>query len=234
MKQVFSKVLLASGLVMGLTAGAAQAQNITPPDAKRGETLYTQGDIQRGILACVACHGEKGNSMISMYPHIAGMPAGYIVSQLKNFQVPKGEKRSARMNPDGSPTPMAPIAAQMTEQDMQDLAAYISKQKLTNPAFAKQAADLDFVHRGRDIWRAGIPERHVPACASCHGAEGKGMPDQFPFLSGQHPEYILGQLQSFAEGHRVNGGAENMMGTIANRMSNADMKAVADYAAGVR
>ncbi|WP_071059150.1 c-type cytochrome [Pelistega sp. MC2] len=234
MKQVFTKVLLASGLVMGLTAGAAQAQNATTPDIKRGETLFTQGDVQRGILACVACHGQAGTSAIAMYPHLAGMPAGYIVSQLKNFQVAEGADRSARMNIDGSPTAMAPIVAKMTEQDMNDLAAYISKQKLSKPAFAQHAADIAFVHRGREIWRAGIPERHVPACASCHGAEGQGMPEQFPFLSGQHPEYILSQLHSFAEGARTHGGAENMMGTIANRMSNADMKAVADYAAGIR
>ncbi len=233
MKQVFSKVVLASGLVMGLAAGAVQAQNVKP-DAKRGETLYTQGDAQRGILACVACHGEKGNSVIAMYPHIAGLPAGYVVSQLKKFQIPAGQTKAARMNADGSPTAMTAIVGQMTEADMNDLAAYVSQQKLEKPAFAKEAANLDLVHRGREIWRAGIPSRNVPACASCHGADGKGMPEQFPFLSGQHPEYILAQLQAFAEGHRTHGGTENMMGTIANRMSNADMKAVADYAAGVR
>lgn len=232
MKQVFSKVLLASSLVMGATV--AQAQNAALPDAKRGEALYTQGDVKRGILPCLACHGVQGNSALAMYPHLAGLPAGYIVNQLKNFQVPKGATHSARMNADGSPTPMAPIVMQMTEQDMQDLAAYVSTQKLTKPAFAKQAADVDFVHRGRDIWRAGIPERNVPACASCHGANGKGIPAIFPALSGQHPEYILAQLKAFADGYRTNGGAENMMGTIANRMSNADMKAVADYAAGIR
>ncbi|NOL50377.1 c-type cytochrome [Pelistega europaea] len=233
MKQVFSKVLLASSLVMGFTA-AAQAQNAALPDAKRGEALYTQGDVKRGILPCIACHGVQGNSALAMYPHLAGLPAGYIVNQLKNFQVPQGATHSARMNADGSPTPMAPIVMQMTDADMHDLAAYISEQQLTKPAFAKQAADIDFVHRGRDIWRAGIPERNVPACASCHGANGKGLPAIFPALSGQHPEYILAQLKAFADGYRTNGGAENMMGTIANRMSNADMKAVADYAAGIR
>ncbi|WP_159991564.1 c-type cytochrome [Pelistega ratti] len=234
MKQVFSKVLLASSLVMGLTATVAHAADVTPPDIQRGETLYMQGDVSRGILACVACHGVGGNSAIPMYPHVAGLPEGYIVSQLKNFQVPAGQSKSARMSIDGAPTMMAPVVAQMTDADMRDLAAYISQQKLTSPAFAKQANDLDFVHRGREIWRAGIPERNVPACASCHGADGKGMPEQFPALSGQHPEYILAQLQAFSEGARTNGGAENMMGTIANRMSNADMKAVADYAAGIR
>lgn len=232
MKQVFSKVLLVSSLVMGATV--AHAQDTALPDAKRGEALFTQGDTKRGILPCIACHGVQGNSALAMYPHLAGLPAGYIVNQLKNFQVPQGATKSARMNADGSPTAMAPIVMQMNAQDMQDLAAYVSSQKLTKPAFAKKAADLDFVHRGRDIWRAGIPERNVPACASCHGADGKGMPSAFPALSGQHPEYILAQLKAFADGYRTNGGAENMMGTIANRMSNADMQAVADYAAGIR
>lgn len=233
MKNVFSKVLLASGLVMGLVAGSAVAQQ-TMPDAKRGETLYMAGDMQRGILACVACHGVGGNSPLAMYPHIAGIPAGYVVNQLKNFQVQKGQTKSARTNLDGTPTLMAPVVAQMNDQDMRDLGAYISALKLTNPAFAKHAGDIEVVKRGREIFRAGIPERNVPACASCHGAEGKGVPELYPPLSGQHPEYLEQQLQAFANGYRSHGGPENQMGTIANRMSNADMKAVADYAAGVR
>lgn len=234
MKNIFSKVVLASGLVMGLTAGTAMAQITVTPDAKRGETLYMTGDMQRGILACVACHGAGGMSPLSMYPHIAGMPEGYIITQLTHFQVPEGATKSARMNADGTPTLMAPVVAQMNTQDMADLAAYIAKLELTNPAIAKNAGDLELVQRGREIWRAGIPERNVPACAACHGAEGKGMPDQYPFLSGQYPEYIEQQLQAFSSGARTHGGVENQMGTISNRMSNQDIKAVADYAAGIR
>lgn len=234
MKNVFSKVLLASGLVMGLSAGSSMAQTATVPDVKRGETLYMAGDMERGILACVACHGVGGNSPLAMYPHVAGLPEGYTIAQLKNFQVPEGATKAARTNPDGTPTLMAPTVLKMNDQDMRDLAAYIAGLELTNPAFAKNAGDVDFVQRGRQIYRAGIPERNVPACASCHGAEGKGMPELYPFLSGQYPEYIEQQLQAFANGHRQHGGVDNQMGSISDRMTNADIKAVADYAAGIR
>lgn len=232
MKNVFSKVLLASGLVMGLSAGTAMAQ--TAPDVKRGETLYMNGDMQRGILACVACHGAAGMSPLSMYPHIAGLPEGYIISQLKNFQTPEGATRAPRVNLDGTPTLMAPTVAQMTAEDMRDLASYITTLELTSPAFAKEAGNPEVVQRGREIYRAGIPERNVPACASCHGAEGKGMPELYPYLSGQYPEYIELQLKAFANGTRTHGGVENQMGTISDRMNSSDIKAVADYAAGIR
>lgn len=228
MKQAVRNVLLVGSLFCA-SLGFAQ----TKPDAARGESLYMAGDMERGILACVACHGDKGNSVIAAYPHLAGLPEGYVVSQLKHFAL-DAQGKTARANADGSPTIMASIVAQMTDADRRDLAAYISKQTLSNPAFAKESHHLKVVYRGREIWRAGIPERNVPACASCHGAEGRGMPEQFPYLSGQHPEYIFAQLQAFANGYRTHGGVENMMGTIANRMDNADMKAVADYAAGLR
>lgn len=236
MKQVLSKILVTGGVMMGLAMSSsnfAMAQS-AKPDVKVGEALYMNGDMSRGILACVACHGAQGNSMVPMYPNLAGMPYEYIVNQLKSFQKPEGATSGARKDAAGNPTLMDPIVAQMTAEDMQNLALYISKQKLTQPASAKLGADLDVVNRGREIWRAGIPDRNVPACASCHGATGQGMPSAFPRLSGQHPEYIEAQLIAFADGHRPHGGNENMMGEIANRMNRADIKAVADYAAGIR
>ncbi|MDY0271153.1 MAG: c-type cytochrome [Advenella sp.] len=232
MKQVLSKILVTSGVAMGLVMSTSSFA--AKPDIKTGEELYANGDMSRGILACVACHGVAGNSMIPMYPSLAGMPYEYIVNQLKNFQTPEGAKASNRTDAQGNPTMMDPTVAQMTPQDMQNLAIYISQQSLNQPATAKLGADLNVVQRGREIWRAGIADRNVPACASCHGATGKGMPSAFPALSGQHPEYLEAQLLAFADGYRKNGGTENMMGEIANRMNRADMKAVADYAAGIR
>ena len=117
---------------------------------------------------------------------------------------------------------------------MKDLALYVSSLELTTPSIAEHAADQELVQRGRQIWRGGIPERNVPACASCHGADGNGIPGQYPRLSGQIPSYLHEQLIAFADGERDNAGADNHMAEIANRLSRQDIKAVADYAAGIR
>jgi len=237
MKRVLSNILVAGSVLAGMTLGTAAfgaeaAAASAVPDAEKGAALYTKGDTSRGILACVACHGANGNSGVAMYPNLAGMPHEYIALQLEHFQAPAD--KLVRGTADGKPTAMAPIVAKMTKEDMQNLSVFLSKQQLTQPAKAKQGDNKKVVERGRQIWRAGIPERSVPACASCHGATGQGIPSAFPRLSGQHPEYLEAQLHAFADGYRTQGGAENMMGKIANRMNKADIQAVADYAAGIR
>ena len=111
---------------------------------------------------------------------------------------------------------------------MRNLAGYISQQKLTAPATAtSEKLALD----GQKIWRAGLPDRNVPACAGCHSPNGAGIPAQYPRLGGQFPTYIEDQLKLFRAGHRANG---PMMMQIADRMSDRDIKAVSDYAAGLR
>lgn len=238
MKRVLTNILVAGSVLAGMAFGTAAlgaeaaAAKSAVPDAEKGAALYTKGDTSRGILACVACHGANGNSGVAMYPNLAGLPHEYIALQLAHFKAPAD--KLVRGTADGKPTLMAPIVAQMTAEDMQNLSVFLSKQQLTQPAKAKQGDKQDVVSRGRQIWRAGIPGRSVPACASCHGATGQGIPSAFPRLSGQHPEYLEAQLQAFADGYRKQGGAENMMGKIANRMDKADIKAVADYAAGIR
>lgn len=238
MKRVLTKILVTGSVLAGMAFGTvasgadAAAGKTAAPDAEKGAALYTKGDMSRGILACVACHGANGNSGVAMYPNLAGMPHEYIAAQLEHFQAPAD--KLIRGTADGKPTAMAPIVAKMTPEDMQNLSVFLSKQQLTQPAKAKQGDNLAVVNRGREIWRAGIPDRGVPACASCHGATGQGIPASFPRLSGQHPEYLEAQLHAFADGYRTKGGAENMMGKIANRMNKADIQAVADYAAGIR
>jgi cytochrome c553 len=101
-------------------------------------------------------------------------------------------------------------------------------QTLAQPA---TATNEKLAERGQKIWRAGIPERNVPACAGCHSANGAGIPAQYPRLSGQYPSYIEDQLKLFRSGHRGN---SPMMNQIADRMSDSDLKAVSDYAAGLR
>ena len=235
MKHVISKVVMACGLALGLTSGVAVAQTAVgpaKPDIERGQQLYMNGDPARGIATCVACHGVEGMSMVPIYPHIAGQSYEYIFAQLKNFKNIEGKNYSPRRNQNAML--MAPNVVQMTEEEMKDLALYVSSLELTTPSIAEHAADQELVQRGRQIWRGGIPERKVPACASCHGADGNGIPGQYPRLSGQVPSYLYEQLIAFADGERDNAGTENHMAEIANRMSRQDIKAVADYAAGIR
>lgn len=235
MKHVISKIVMAGGLALSMASGAALAQTAVgpvKPDFERGQQLYMNGDPARGIATCIACHGADGMSMVSLYPHIAGQSYEYILNQLKNFKVPEGATQSHRRNQNAML--MAPNVVQMTEQEMADLALFVSSLELTKPSVAELAADQVMVQRGRQIWRGGIPERNVPACASCHGADGHGIPGQYPRLSGQVPSYLYEQLIAFADGDRDNAGTENHMAEIANRMSRQDIKAVADYAAGIR
>jgi cytochrome c553 len=123
---------------------------------------------------------------------------------------------------------MTAMAAALTEADMNNLAVYLTAQKLTEPATATNPKLLE---RGQHIWRAGIPDRNVPACAGCHSPNGAGIPGQYPRLGGQYPSYIEEQLKLFRAGHRANG---PMMNQIADRMSDSVIKAVSDYAAGLR
>lgn len=230
MKRALSSMFLAGSLVLaGVAAGSALAQDANQkPDVKAGEQLFLQGAPARGVLACVACHGAGGNSTIPANPNLAAMPHEYLVKQLQDFRS-DGKTPPARAGAKGAPTIMTTIAAGMTPQDIQNVALYLSHQKLdwTKAATATHAATVDL---GQHIWRAGIADRNVPACASCHSANGAGVPGEFPRLAGQHPEYILEQLKLFRSGDRKNA----IMQDIASRMTDPDLAAVADYAAGLR
>ncbi|MCP5268261.1 MAG: cytochrome c4 [Zoogloeaceae bacterium] len=172
---------------------------------------------------CVACHGADGNSPAAPNPNLASQGEAYLKKQLSNFKA--GENKPAlRDNPI-----MGGMVAALSDDDMANLAAYFSKQKLT-PAVAKDAA---LVAEGQKLWRQGDFSKGIPACAGCHGPAGKGLPAQYPALAGQHPEYTLDQLMKFRSGERAND-PEKMMRMIASKLSDGQMKAVAEYAAGLR
>ncbi|MFM8338934.1 MAG: c-type cytochrome [Fluviibacter sp.] len=173
---------------------------------------------------CAACHGLDGNSAIPANPSLAGQHASYLVKQLKNFQASPDGKPALRQN-----AVMNGMAAPLSDADIKTLAQYFSKQTL-KPDVAK---DDKLVTEGRKLWRAGDAKKGIPACAGCHGVAGGGMPAQYPSLAGQHPEYIVAQLQQFRDGVRAND-PEAMMRTIAAKMTDKQMSAVADYAAGLR
>ena len=231
MKRVLSRILIAGGLMLGVSVispSFAAESAASKPDAAKGSQLYSQGDASRGVTACLTCHGPNGNSSVPANPNLAGLPHEYIYKQLVDFKVKQGAEQPVRRGPEGAPTAMTAIAGPLTEEDMRNLAVYLAQQPLTQRATATRK---DLVERGQQIWRAGLPERGVPACAACHGANAAGIPGQYPRLAGQFPSYIEEQLKLFRAGHRAN---SEVMRDIADRMSDADIQAVSDYAAGLR
>jgi len=216
-----------AALLTAVSANVA-AQGASAPDAARGEMLYTSGDAARGIIACMTCHGTAGNSTIPVNPNLASQPHEYLVKQLHGFQAKDGAA-PLRNGAGGAPTVMGPMVLTLTDADIRDLAFYLTQQQLDvqTAATATQEATME---RGQQIWRGGLPERRVPACAGCHAPNGAGMPAQYPRLAGQFPAYIAEQLRLFRSGDRV----DAVMHEIADRMNDADIAAVADYAAGLR
>ncbi|MFM1911295.1 MAG: Cytochrome c4 [Pseudomonadota bacterium] len=186
-------------------ASVAQAAG----NAADGEKIVT------GV--CAACHGIDGNSVISTNPKLAQQHPEYIAKQLANFK--SGERKNAVMSG---------MAASLSQEDMANVAAYFGSQKAkVGSAKTNAAGSL-----GEKIYRGGIASVGVPACASCHGATGAGIPVQFPRLSGQHADYVVTQLKAFYSGERANDNAK-VMRMIAAKMSDADMAAVADYIQGL-
>lgn len=207
-------LVLASQLVS--SAIAAEAAKAAGPDlAKAQQTVTT---------VCVACHGADGNSPIAVNPNLAGQHAAYLSKQLNNFKSQNG-KPAERANP-----VMAGMAAPLSADDIKGLAAYFSQQKLKADVSKGNKESLEL---GRKLWRGGNAATGVAACSGCHGPAGAGIPAQYPALSGQHPEYIEAQLKSFRDGARTND-AGSVMRTLATRMTDKEIKAVADYAAGLR
>jgi len=232
MKRLLSRLVFTSGVLLGLCAAAPAmasdaAAGPAKPDLAKGATLYNEGDAARGIVACASCHGAGGNSTIPTNPNLAAQAHEYLAKQLSNFKVQPGADAAVRRGADGAPSVMSAMAGPLSAADMLNVAGYLSQQKLTAPA---TATNPKIVEQGQKIWRAGIPERNVPACAGCHSPNGAGIPAQYPRLGGQYPDYIATQLNYFRAGYRSNA----MMNAVAGRMSDADIKAVSDYAAGLR
>lgn len=175
---------------------------------------------------CVACHGADGNSMIPANPILAGQVEGYIAKQLKNFK-PVGDKPALRNNPI-----MMGMAATLSDEDIKNVAAWFSQQKM-KPATAAEGTPKEVIAQGQKLWRSGDFKKGIPACAGCHGATGAGLPVLYPRLAGQYQDYTETQLKAFRAGEREND-PEKMMRAIAAKLSDAEIKAVAAYAAGLR
>ncbi|GBG02015.1 cytochrome c [Azospira sp. I13] len=195
----------------------ANPEAAAKPDPAKGKP------IAEGV--CGACHGTDGNSLAAANPNLAGQVPEYIAKQISNFKPGADGKPALRNN-----AIMSGMAATLaTEEDVKNVAAYFAEQKLK----PQEAKDEKLVAQGQKLWRAGDVKKGIPACAGCHGAAGAGLPAQFPRLAGQWAEYTENQLKQFRSGERGND-PEKMMRTIAAKMSDQEIKAVAEYAAGLR
>jgi cytochrome c553 len=185
-------------------------------------SVHAAGTVEAGqakSATCMACHGMDGNSINPEWPSLAGQHSSYILKQLKHFKA--GERQNALMSP------MAMILA---EQDMEDLAAYFASQT-PRPTGETEPSKLQ---RGQSIYRAGIAAKGVPSCAGCHGPSGRGIPGAaFPMIGGQHAVYAAIQLRSYKSGARATD-PNSMMRTIASRLTDEEIDAVASYLQGMR
>ncbi|HEX4974355.1 MAG TPA: c-type cytochrome [Pseudomonadales bacterium] len=214
MKKAFRSILML-GL---LSAGAS--------------VVHAAGDAAAGQVkaaACVACHGADGNSMVPMFPKLAGQSERYLIKQLTDFQ------SGARKN-----DMMSAMVIGKTEQDIADLAAYFSSQKVSA---GLPAADATLATAGEKLYRGGNLENSTPACSACHGASGMGVPAAgFPSLKGQWPDYVTAQLKAFraagrndAEGiKRDNDGELRMMRDIAAKLSDQDIQGLSQFVNGLK
>ena len=200
--------LTALALLLAMPAQAATPAAAAKADPAKGQAISQQ--------VCGACHTADGSRGSPANPIIAGQHPEYLVKQLQEFKAGK------RNNP-----VMKGFASTLSDDDMRNVAAFYAS-KSAKPGFAK---DKELVRLGERIWRGGIAEKSVPACAGCHGPNGAGIPAQYPRLAGQHADYAEAQMNAFRSGLRANSA---QMNAIAARLSDREIKAVSDYAAGLR
>jgi len=208
MKLLAHLMLAATLAAPACVFAAPEGQAPAKPDLAQGEAKFT--------AVCAACHGADGNSGIPANPKLAQQHPDYLVKQLSEFR--SGKRAS---------TVMKGFASALSDEDMKNIGAWLTAQK-AKPGFAK---DKELVSLGERIYRGGIADRQIAACAGCHSPNGAGIPVQYPRLSGQHADYTAGQLTAFRDGVRSN---SPQMAGVAAKMNDREIKAVADYIAGLR
>ena len=203
---LLTAAVLAAPVFSAFAAG--DAPKVAKPDLVKGEASYT--------AVCAACHGADGNSAIAVNPTLAQQHPEYLVKQLQEFK--SGKRNNAVMKG---------FATMLTDEDMKNIAYWVA----SKPAKAGFAKDKDLVTLGERIYRGGIADRNIAACAGCHSPNGAGIPVQYPRLSGQHADYTVAQLNTFRDGTRAN---SQQMTKVAAKLNDKEIKAVADYIAGLR
>ena len=195
-------------LSFGVALAKEPAAASKKPDLAKGQASYT--------AVCAACHGADGNSGSPEYPKLAQQHPEYLVKQLSEF------KSGKRANP-----VMMGMSQALSEDDMKNIAAWLSHNN-AKPGFAK---DKELAALGEKIYRGGVADRQIPACAGCHSPNGAGNPAQYPRLSGQHADYVATQLTAYRDGKRNN---NLQMSQVAAKLNDREVKALADYVAGLR
>jgi cytochrome c553 len=186
----------------------AEPAKMVKPDLAKGEASFT--------AVCAACHGADGNSGTPANPKLAQQHPEYLVKQLQEFK--SGKRNNAIMKG---------FATSLSDDDMRNIAFWVTAKK-AKAGFAK---DKELVALGERIYRGGISDRQIAACAGCHSPNGAGIPSQYPRLSGQHAEYVATQLTGFRDGARKNA---PQMTQVAAKLNDREIRAVADYIAGLR
>ncbi len=201
--------LLFGVLLASFAVASPAAQDVAAkPDIAQGEA--------KSNAVCGACHTNDGSRGSPANPILQGQHPAYMVKQLTEFKAGKRQ----------SPV-MQGMAASLTPQDMRNVAAFYAT-KHAKPGFAKST---ELATLGQKIYRGGIVDRQIPACAGCHSPDGAGIPSQYPRLAGQHSEYVEAQLNAFRSGARTN---SPQMTDIAHEMTDTEIKSLADYIAGLR
>jgi len=205
--------LLALPAMSSFAAGEPAAAPAAPvmaakPDLVKGEATFA--------AVCAACHGADGNSGTPTYPKLSQQHPEYLVKQLQEYKA--GKRKNAIMQG---------FAATLSDSDMKNV-AYWATSKKAKPGFSKEK---ELVTLGERIYRGGIADRQIAACAGCHSPTGGGIPSQYPRLSGQHSEYTTAQLTAFRDGVRTN---SLQMTQVAAKLNDKEIRAVSDYIAGLR
>lgn len=213
MKFIASLLLSAAFAAPAFAATEAPAKPAAP--AKMAKPDLAKGS-EKFAAVCAACHGADGNSGSPENPKLAGQHPEYLVKQLGEFK--SGKRKNAVMQG---------FASQLSDDDMRNIAYWAAGQK-AKPGFAK---DKELVALGERIYKGGIADRQIAACAGCHSPTGAGIPAQYPRLAGQHADYVATSLRGFRDGARTN----NLpMTQVAAKLNDREIKAVADYVAGLR
>lgn len=214
--------LLALPAMSSFAAGEAAPADAAPAPAvvAAAPVMAAKPDLVKGEATfgavCAACHGADGNSGTPAYPKLSQQHPEYLVKQLQEYK--SGKRKNAIMQG---------FAATLSDADMKNV-AYWATSKKAKPGFSKEK---ELVTMGERIYRGGIADRQVPACAGCHSPTGVGIPSQYPRLGGQHSEYTAAQLTYFRDGIRTN---SLQMTQVAAKLNDKEIRAVADYIAGLR
>lgn len=206
MKPFASLLLLALFSTAALAADNKAAQP-AKPDLVKGEASFA---------VCAACHGADGDSTTPANPSLAQQHPEYLVKQLQEFK--SGKRDNAIMKG---------FASALSDEDMRNIAFWLASKKAKDGA----AKAKKLVTLGERIYRGGIADRQIAACAGCHSPNGAGIPAQYPRLKGQHADYTAAQLVAFRDGVRANNA---QMRDVAAKMNDREIKAVSDYIAGLR